>query len=199
MGGEKIALPNAKTATEDDWNNFFAKIGRPDSPDKYDLSIPKEANIKLDDNFLKNFKENAHKAGLAPKQVSHLFNWYAKSAGEQIKAMNDKKIADFESNQNALKKEWGETYDDKVDRALVALNEFGGEGALAHFEKTGLAADPMFLKIMEKVGADGSITVESGKTLEHEVEYIKGLEFDRGFSSPYFITNHKNQSVTVSN
>jgi len=44
---------------------------------------------------------------------------------------------------------------------------------------------------MEKIGPEGSVTVESGKTLEHEVEYIKGLEFDRGYVSPYFVTNHK--------
>lgn len=38
----------------------------------------------------------------------------------------------------------------------------------------------------QKVGDLGSVTVQDGKTLEHETEIIEGLKFDRGFISPYF-------------
>ena len=43
--------------------------------------------------------------------------------------------------------------------------------------------------VMEKVGKDGVITVEEGKGLKFETEYVEGMEFDRGYISPYFITN----------
>jgi len=42
---------------------------------------------------------------------------------------------------------------------------------------------------MDRVGNFGTITVGDGKTLEHEIEYVEGMRFDRGFISPYFVTN----------
>ena len=43
--------------------------------------------------------------------------------------------------------------------------------------------------VMDKVGKDGVITVEEGKGLKFETEYVEGMEFDRGYISPYMITN----------
>jgi len=47
----------------------------------------------------------------------------------------------------------------------------------------------MIAEVMEKVGKDGVITVEESKGLAYETEYVEGMEFDRGYISPYFITN----------
>ncbi|CAN5495110.1 chaperonin GroEL [soil metagenome] len=44
-------------------------------------------------------------------------------------------------------------------------------------------------EVMEKVGKDGVITVEESKALAFEVEYTEGMQFDRGYISPYFVTN----------
>ncbi|KAK7715969.1 chaperonin [Botryosphaeria dothidea] len=48
---------------------------------------------------------------------------------------------------------------------------------------------------MEKVGKEGVITVKEGKTIEDELEITEGMKFDRGFISPYFITDTKQQKV----
>ncbi len=55
------------------------------------------------------------------------------------------------------------------------------------------AADPaiggLIAEALEKVGKDGVVTVEEGKGLGMEIDYKEGMEFDKGFASPYFVTN----------
>ena len=47
----------------------------------------------------------------------------------------------------------------------------------------------MMAEVMDKVGLEGVITVEEGKGIESETEYVEGMSFDRGYISPYFVTN----------
>ncbi len=53
--------------------------------------------------------------------------------------------------------------------------------------------------IFEKLGPNGTITVADGKTLDTEVEYVEGIRWDRGYVSPYFITDTKAQKIEMEN
>ena len=66
---------------------------------------------------------------------------------------------------------------------------------------TNSAADPevgeMIAEVMEKVGKDGVITVEESKGLKFETEFVEGMAIDRGYVSPYFVTNSERMEASL--
>src|SRR5436190_14182624 len=59
------------------------------------------------------------------------------------------------------------------------------------------AIGDMIAKAMQKVGNEGVITVEEAKSLDSELEVVEGMQFDRGYISPYFITNAEKMRVEM--
>jgi len=57
----------------------------------------------------------------------------------------------------------------------------------------------LIAEVMDKVGKDGVITVEESKGLEFETEYVEGMQFDRGYISPYFITDPESMEASIEN
>jgi len=57
----------------------------------------------------------------------------------------------------------------------------------------------LIAEVMDKVGKDGVITVEESKGLEFEQEYVEGMQFDRGYISPYFVTDSEHMESVIEN
>ncbi len=57
----------------------------------------------------------------------------------------------------------------------------------------------LIAEAMEKVGKDGVITVEEGKSLQDELEVVEGMQFDRGYLSPYFVTDTEKMEAVLEN
>ncbi len=55
----------------------------------------------------------------------------------------------------------------------------------------------LIAEVMDKVGKDGVVTVEESRGLEFETEYVEGMQFDRGYISPYFVTNSEAMEASI--
>ena len=57
----------------------------------------------------------------------------------------------------------------------------------------------MLANAMDKVGREGVITIEDSKTAKTEVTVVEGMQFDRGYLSPYFVTNPEKMEAVLEN
>jgi len=87
-----------------------------------------------------------------------------------------------------------------VDELKKVSNEVKGKEQIAQVA-TITAVDKkigdLIAEVMEKVGKDGVITVEESKGLLYETEYVEGIQSDRGYISPYFITNAEKMETVI--
>jgi len=82
----------------------------------------------------------------------------------------------------------------KMSVSVETRERIGQVASLAAHEE---AIGETIAEAMEKVGKDGVITVEESKGLHDEIEYVEGMEIDRGYISPYFITNSDRMEADI--
>ena len=85
----------------------------------------------------------------------------------------------------------------EIKRIAVPVNGREDLERIAAISANDAEIGKLFAEAMEKVGKDGVITVEESKTLKLEIEYTEGMLFDRGYISPYFITNPERMLAEV--
>jgi chaperonin GroEL len=89
-----------------------------------------------------------------------------------------------------------------VDSIRKNSIEVKGHDDIAHvasISAADTAIGDLIADVMDKVGKDGVITVEESKGLAFEVEYVEGMQFDRGYISPYFITDTETMQAVLNN
>ncbi len=105
---------------------------------------------------------------------------------------------------NPMQIKWGiEAGRDAIVKALKEMaTPVSGKAGIAQVASIS-AADKkigdLLAEVMDKVGKDGVITVEESKGLEFETEYVEGMQLDRGYLSPYFVTNSERMEAEIAN
>lgn len=145
--GKSINIPGQDAKTED-WDAFYAKIGRPESPEKYDIKRPENPNLSYDEGLEKKFLSAAHKAGLNKQQAQGLLDWWSSEQETVFQQMQQ----EVQKSVDELKKEWGGAYDTKVAMAQRAIKRFGDKNLVGFLEDSGLGNNPHLVKFFARLG-----------------------------------------------
>lgn len=146
--GSKISIP--KDDDEKAWNEFYAKIGRPESADKYDIKRPVDSKLPYDEKMEKAFLTTAHKSGLSKRQAQGVLDWWNKE--QETIALESEKVRT--SAVAELKKEWGSEYEAKVAVSQRALLKYGDKELVKFLEDTGLGNNPAVVRMFSRIGDD---------------------------------------------
>jgi chaperonin GroEL len=85
----------------------------------------------------------------------------------------------------------------KIGEDAIEVTTKAEIGNVASISAQDRVIGELIADVMDKVGKDGVITVEESKGLEFETEYVEGMQFDRGYISPYFITDPEHMEASI--
>ena len=85
----------------------------------------------------------------------------------------------------------------ELSRPCTDRREIAQVGSIS--ANSDIAVGDIIAEAMDKVGKEGVITVEEGNSLENELEVVEGMEFDRGYLSPYFVNNQDSMTAELDN
>ena len=115
IGQDKVVIPT-NNSTEEHWDEVYAKLGRPESADKYTLDAKSEV-VNFDEAAIKSFAEQSHKLGLNNKQAQGILEFYKNNMeGTAQQSKIDTETAQAQAEQQ-IRQEWGRDFDGKVKQA----------------------------------------------------------------------------------
>ena len=201
IGQDKIVVPN-KNSTEEVWEEAYTKLGRPETPDQYNLKIESDV-VKMDDSAIKSFAEQSHKLGLNNKQAEGILDFYKNNMeGIAQQSKIDTETAQAQSEQ-VLRQEWGRDFDAKVKQAgaiaKANINPEVLDMTLSNGTRLGDHPEIIkgFAKIASMMSEDKMVTTESENVntvadIESEISAITN-----DTNGPYWNKQHPDHDKVV--
>jgi len=184
LGKDKLVKPSS----DDEWNAFYNEMGRPEEPTGYEFKTPEtDSGYEVDGEMVDKFRTVAHSAGLSSKQAQQLYEWYTTNSAEQFDLVVSSAETKMAESEAAMRKEWGRAYDQKMEQALRAVRQFGGEPLVEELNETGLGNNPNLIKAFamagEKIMGDQQLEGEGTNimTPEQIKEQIAAIQNDPSF------------------
>jgi len=159
LGQDKLVMPKS----DEEWGDFYNKIGRPEEAAGYEFdAVELPEGTPFDEGMLDQFKEVAHTAGLTSTQANALQKWYMEQTGQQFEGMVRNAEDEMANAQSALRTEWGNAYDQKLNQAMRAIREFGGDALAEELDSSGLGNNVEIVKAFAQAGEKimGDTTLE---------------------------------------
>jgi chaperonin GroEL len=85
----------------------------------------------------------------------------------------------------------------RIREMAIEIDSFDEIASVASISAQDPEIGKLIAEVMDKVGKDGVITVEESRGLEFETEYVEGMQFDRGYISPYFVTDSDTMEAVI--
>ena len=200
IGQDKVTIPTKESGAEE-WQNVYRKLGVPESLDDYKVENNLSEGLTANEEMFNGFRETAHKAGVHPRQAQEIINYFNETVASQVKAQNEQAQADFTNGVNALKTEWGESFDKKCHMAKEGLMNFCTPEEAQQLSDIGFMDSPvvtkLFAKIGEALGKEDTFTDEGkgdfGMGPEQIQTEITNMYKDEAFTN----SRHKDHKVAV--
>jgi hypothetical protein len=195
IGKDKIPLPG-ETAKPEEWAEFYKKLGRPEKPEDYKLAKPSDLpkDFPFQEKLIQDFSKAGHELGLTTKQITGLYKWYLTNELETWNGITRDSAQAREGAETALRKEYGNAYDQRIGAAKILLGKFGTPELTQALDATGMGNNPLLVKFLVNVAGQFSEDTLKGmgksqfniQAPEEAKRQIDELKLNKEFMAAYF-------------
>lgn len=160
FAGKKGDIPKSD-ASQEEWDSFYTKLGRPESIDGYDFTIGDEFTELVGEDsapffekIVDGFKDQAFKMGATPETAEALTDWYLGTVAEELESSQAAMKEAEEEMDKELRQEWGDSYDGMMNgiEAMLKANGMPDEN-LEFARESGLLKDPALATTLGRIAA----------------------------------------------
>ena len=207
IGKNKVAIPG-ENATDADKSEFYTAIGRPSTSIDYGLIKAEDwpEDLPFHDDVKEAFQDKAYNLGLSKDQASGIFDWYTSLESDNFNSLTEQATNELNESIETLKTRFGNAFDERVDLANRAINQYGNDDLTAWMEETGLGNHPKMVELFSNIGnamkEDGLLEGIGGgdkftMTPDEALSEMENLHIDKEFMDAYINANNTGHASAV--